>query len=174
MVICKGRRKSIYLNDDNMHHKLPTKPGIEINNFIILYTFLCINLLFLLFRQGPSHKKFSEYFNNTSDSSDSDSNAEEDNPKSNKQHKSDSSESSDGDSLILPIKSMAKPNVQLHQIISESEPEDPEEVRIHQEKLKARRSRITTNMSTISVLGKQQDHLTLNMTNSKFVNHHFF
>ena len=64
------------------------------------------------------------------------------------------------------MKSTAQSKVQPHQILSESEPEDPEEVRIHQEKLKARRSRIITNMSTVSVVGKQQDNLTLNMTNS--------
>lgn len=162
MLISKGSRKNIYLNDGSIHHKLP-KPGIKKSFNAILYFSQYQPIIIIFFRQGPSHKKFSEYFNNTSNSSDSDSktsNDEEDNKKKN------ISDSSDSDSLILPMKSSAKSNVQPHQILSESEPEDPEEVRIHQEKLKARRSRIITNMSTISVVGKQQDNLTFNMTSS--------
>jgi len=64
----------------------------------------------------------------------------------------------------LPPKPSSSKQV-LSATLSESEPEDPEEVKNHQKKLQARKSRINANASTMSNANKLLPlNRTLNLT----------
>ena len=72
---------------------------------------------------------------------------------------------SDNESLILPAKTLPMEKEQPRNFeLSESEPEDPEEVRKHQEKLKSRRSRVTTSRSNYSFASVRNRTINQNRT----------
>ena len=143
-----------------------------------------------LWRDGKSHKRFSQYFENSketgSEASDSDSSQSVLNDKENKSKPGESSvESSqsdtdeeDDDGLILPaFKTIPEDKLAAKLAISDSEPEDPEEVRKLQERLMLRRSRAhNTNLSTVSTKNQTLQHNRTNnisKLHSIFLNHTF-
>ena len=82
---------------------------------------------------------------------------------------------SDNESLILPAKTlpMEKEQPRNYQL-SDSEPEDPEEVRKYQEKLKARRSRVTISRSNYSLASVRNRTINQNRTTNLTSNFVYF
>ena len=131
-------------------------------------------------RKGPSHQKFSQYFDDSSSESETEdrkqkpiSSASEEGSQPSRESSTEAMSDSD-DSLILPTQK----EVTLHSKLqlktfagfSDSEPEDPEKEKILQEKLKERRSRVgNPNPSNVSVARQFHSNRTLNLTSSKKV-----
>jgi hypothetical protein len=108
----------------------------------------------------------------SSSSKSEDEEEEEETNDSNKENSSQENEGSstemlesDNESLILPAKTlpMEKEQPRTYQL-SDSEPEDPEEVRKHQEKLKSRRSRATISRSNYSLASARNRTIIQNRT----------
>lgn len=146
----------------------------------IFLTFVC-----LLLRDKQSHKRFSQYFDNTketnSEASDSDSSASaisDDGKTSRKNNrkpvassaessKSDTEDENDDGLILMPaFKTIPEDKQAFIQAFSDSEPEDPEEVRKLQERLLLRRSRVH-NTTTVSTKNRTLQHNRTTSNTSK-------
>lgn len=127
---------------------------------------------------GPSHQKFSQYFEDSSSDSVLENKkllspsalSEEDNHVGSESSTEAMSDSDD--SLILPTRKEVtyRSAQKLEKLIgfSDSEPEDPEQEKILQEKLKERRSRVgNPNPANISAATRFHNNRTLNTTSNK-------
>lgn len=103
---------------------------------------------------------------NFSKSSDSASDTEDSNKLPKKEGKLSpikGDDSDSGDSLILPSKTSNENKVLHELVLSESEPEDPDELKAHQKRLEARKSRVNSNLPIIPNVSKPLNR-TLNLT----------